>query len=87
VRGNLKPETCNHLFGIIQGGTYPDLRRQSAEQIRDIGFNGYAIGGLSVGEPRELMNEMLDITVPLVPDDSIHYLMGVGTVEDIFELV
>jgi len=75
------------LFGIIQGGTYPDLRRQSAGQITDIGFDGYAIGGLSVGEPRELMYEILDITIGLIPDESTHYLMGVGTVEDIFESV
>jgi queuine tRNA-ribosyltransferase len=75
------------LFGIIQGGTYPDLRKQSAEQIVNIGFDGYAIGGLSVGEPRELMHEMLEFTVPLIPDQSVHYLMGVGMVEDIFESV
>jgi queuine tRNA-ribosyltransferase len=82
---NRKPQT--ELFGIIQGGTYPDLRRQSAAQISDIGFDGYAIGGLSVGEPRGLMYEILDITVPMVPNDSMRYLMGVGTVEDIFESV
>ena len=75
------------LFGIIQGGTYPDLRRQSAGQIVDIGFDGYAIGGLSVGEPRDLMYEVLDVTVGFIPDESTHYLMGVGTVEDIFESV
>ena len=77
----------SQLFGIIQGGTYPDFRRQSAGQIVDIGFDGYAIGGLSVGEPRELMHEILDITVGLIPDESTRYLMGVGTIEDIFESV
>jgi queuine tRNA-ribosyltransferase len=83
--GRRKSQT--ELFGIIQGGTYPDLRKQSAEQIVNIGFDGYAIGGLSVGEPRELMHEMLEFTVPLIPDQSVHYLMGVGMVEDIFESV
>jgi queuine tRNA-ribosyltransferase len=80
-------QPLTELFGIIQGGTYPDLRRQSAEQIRGIGFNGYAIGGLSVGEPRELMHEMLEITVPILPDNKARYLMGVGMAEDIFESV
>jgi queuine tRNA-ribosyltransferase len=84
---NLEHRNYNHLFGIIQGGTYPDLRRQSAERIVDIGFDGYAIGGLSVGEPRELMHEILDITGDLLPDSSLHYLMGVGAVGDIFESV
>ena len=84
---NLEHRTYNHLFGIVQGGTYPDLRRQSAERIVDIGFDGYAIGGLSVGEPRELMYEMLDVTGELLPDSSLHYLMGVGAIDDIFESV
>jgi queuine tRNA-ribosyltransferase len=82
-----KTVNCPALFGIIQGGTYPDLRRESARQIVDIGFDGYAIGGLSVGEPRELMYEILDITEELLPDSSLHYLMGVGAVDDIFESV
>jgi len=85
--GNIFPTPDSSLFGIIQGGTYLDLRRQSAGQITGIGFDGYALGGLSVGEPRELMYEILDNTVPLMPDDKIRYLMGVGTVEDIFESV
>ena len=84
---NLQLTTYNCLFGIIQGGTYPDLRKKSADQIGSIGFDGYAIGGLSVGEPRELMYEILEVTVPFMPGDSVHYLMGVGTVEDIFESV
>jgi queuine tRNA-ribosyltransferase len=82
-----KPSPRSQLFGIIQGGTYPDLRRQAAGHIVDIGFDGYAIGGLSVGEPGELMREMLDITAGLIPDASTRYLMGVGTVEDILESV
>ncbi|MBN1405279.1 MAG: tRNA guanosine(34) transglycosylase Tgt [Candidatus Omnitrophica bacterium] len=75
------------IFGIVQGGTYPDLRRQSAQQLIDIGFDGYAIGGLSVGEPRDIMHEMLNVTAPILPEDKARYLMGVGTPEDIFEAV
>ena len=75
------------LFGIIQGGMYKDLRAQSAKDIIDIGFPGYAIGGLSVGEPKELMCEMLDFTVPLMPKDKPRYLMGVGTPDYLFEAV
>jgi queuine tRNA-ribosyltransferase len=73
------------LFGIVQGGMYPELRRQSAEQLVDIGFDGYAIGGLSVGESKTLMHEMTEATVPYLPDDYAVYLMGVGTPEDIVE--
>lgn len=67
------------LFGIVQGSVYPELRKESARQITQLDFPGYAIGGLSVGEPGEVMNEMLDITVPLLPDDRPRYLMGVGS--------
>lgn len=73
------------LFGILQGGMYPELRREHWEQIRDIPFEGWAIGGLSVGEPPELMYEMLDHSVPLLPADKVHYLMGVGRPEDLVE--
>jgi queuine tRNA-ribosyltransferase len=73
------------LFGIIQGGVYPDLRRRGAEEMRTIGFDGYAIGGLSVGEPKELMLENLAATAPLLPEDRPRYLMGVGTPEDLVE--
>jgi queuine tRNA-ribosyltransferase len=73
------------LFGIIQGGTYPDLRRQSAEQITSLGFPGYAIGGLSLGEPKAAMWEMVDAVVPCMPADRPRYLMGVGSPEDIVE--
>ncbi len=75
------------LFGIIQGGMYKDLREQSAKEIIDIDFPGYAIGGLSVGEPKELMYEMLEFTVPLLPKDKPRYLMGVGTPDYLFEAV
>jgi queuine tRNA-ribosyltransferase len=73
------------LFGIVQGGTYSDLRKQSAEQLLEIGFPGYAIGGLSVGEPAELMYEMLECTVPLLPEDKPRYLMGVGSPDYLIE--
>jgi len=73
------------LFGIVQGGFYPDLRRQGVEDLRAIGFDGYAIGGLSVGEPKEVMMETLAQTAPLLPEDAPRYLMGVGTPEDIVE--
>lgn len=67
------------LFGIVQGSTYKDLRIESAKQITDLDFPGYAIGGLSVGEPGDLMNEMLEETVPYLPKDKPRYLMGVGS--------
>ena len=77
----------NSLFGIVQGGMFADLRERSAEAIGAIGFPGYAIGGLSVGEPKELMMEMAARTLPLLPDDRPRYIMGVGTPEDLVELV
>lgn len=77
----------NSLFGIVQGGMFRDLRRRSAQEIAEIGFPGYAIGGLSVGEPKELMMEMAAHTLPLLPGDRPRYIMGVGTPEDLVELV
>lgn len=73
------------LFGIIQGGMYKDLRIESANQIIDLDFPGYAIGGLSVGEPAELMYDMLDITVPILPKGKPRYLMGVGSPDYLIE--
>jgi len=73
------------LFGIVQGGMYKDLREQSAEQILQYDLPGYAVGGLSVGEPKELMYEVLDYTTPLLPKDKPRYLMGVGTPDCLFE--
>ena len=67
------------LFGIIQGSTYEDLRRESAKQITSLDLPGYAIGGLSVGEPAEIMNDILEKTVPFIPEDRPRYLMGVGS--------
>jgi len=73
------------LFGIVQGSTFADLRRQSAQEIVALDFPGYAIGGLSVGEPKELMAEMLEVTVPYLPEEKPRYLMGVGSPEDLVE--
>ncbi|NLC38741.1 MAG: tRNA guanosine(34) transglycosylase Tgt [Clostridia bacterium] len=67
------------LFGIVQGSTYADLRRESARQLVEMDFPGYAIGGLSVGEPKPLMYELLEKTVPLLPKNKPRYLMGVGS--------
>lgn len=75
------------LFGIVQGGMYRDLRKESATRLSEIGFDGYGIGGLSVGEPKELMVEMTEATVEYLPADSPRYLMGVGMPEDIVEAV
>ena len=75
------------LFGIVQGGMYPELRRESIHGLTDIGFDGYAIGGLSVGEPKHEMLETLDAIMPDMPQDKPRYLMGVGTPEDLVEAV
>jgi len=71
------------LFGIVQGSIYPDLRFQSAKALQAIGFDGYAIGGLAVGEGQELMFDVLDYTVPHLPHEQPRYLMGVGKPSDI----
>jgi queuine tRNA-ribosyltransferase len=75
------------LFGIAQGGDMPELRRASARGLVDIGFHGYAIGGLAVGEPQSVMLAMIEEVAPLLPEDRPRYLMGVGTPEDILESV
>ena len=77
--------TDQALFGIVQGGVFPDLRRQSAEFLTGLDFPGYAIGGLSVGETKEQMYSMLDITSPVLPENKPRYLMGVGAPEDLVE--
>ncbi|MBP2281316.1 queuine tRNA-ribosyltransferase [Psychrobacter sp. PL19] len=79
--------STNALFGIIQGSMYEDLRRQSLEGLLNIGFDGYAIGGLSVGEPKDEMMEVLDYIPDAMPADKPRYLMGVGKPEDIVEAV
>lgn len=73
----------NSLFGIVQGGMYPELREQSLDCLTEIGFDGYAIGGLSVGEPKEEMYAILRFITPKLPDTYPRYLMGVGTPQDI----
>ncbi len=88
--GNQKPETGNDgrsqaLFGIVQGGMDAALRKESAERTLEIGFPGYAIGGLSVGEPRALTREIVEATLEHLPADQPRYLMGVGTPEEIVE--
>ncbi|MGV7217593.1 tRNA guanosine(34) transglycosylase Tgt [Bradyrhizobium sp. UFLA05-112] len=75
------------LFGIVQGGDVPSLRHASAEGLVEIGFHGYAIGGLAVGEPQEVMLAMIDETAPALPSDRPRYLMGVGTPDDLLEAV
>ncbi len=75
------------LFGIVQGSTYKDLRTQSAEQIVSLDFVGNAIGGLSVGEPKDEMEEMLAHTIQYLPEDKPRYLMGVGYPEDLLMAV
>jgi queuine tRNA-ribosyltransferase len=75
------------LFGIVQGGTFPELRAKSAELTVSIGFDGYAIGGLSVGEPNEAMYKTVEATAPLLPVNQPRYLMGVGTPIDLIENV
>jgi queuine tRNA-ribosyltransferase len=82
---NAKKNTGQALFGIVQGGMYADLRKRSVEELVDMGFDGYALGGLSVGETKPVMYEMIDASAPLLPGDRPRYLMGVGTPEDLVE--
>ena len=79
------PEKAQALFGIVQGGMDHALRKESAERTIDIGFDGYAVGGLSVGEPRALTREVVESTLQHLPKDKPRYLMGVGTPEEIVE--
>jgi queuine tRNA-ribosyltransferase len=80
-------EKDQKLFGIVQGGVHPDLRKKSAEQLCEIGFPGMAIGGLSVGEPNKNMYEICEMLHPILPKNKPRYLMGVGTPVDILEAV
>lgn len=75
----------NALFGIVQGGMYEHLREESLEGLKEIGFHGYAVGGLSVGEPKEEMHRIMEKIVWQLPEDKPRYLMGVGTPEDLVE--
>lgn len=82
---NAKKRQDQALFGIVQGGIFPDLRQESAEFISSLGFPGHAIGGLSVGETKEEMNEILEIVDHILPENKPRYLMGVGTPEDLIQ--
>ncbi|MCD1147043.1 tRNA guanosine(34) transglycosylase Tgt [Peptoniphilus sp. KCTC 25270] len=85
VYHNNKPG--QNLFGIVQGGMYKDLRKESANALVPMDFPGYAVGGLSVGEPLEVMKDVLDYTTDFLPKDKPRYLMGVGTPDYLFEAV
>ncbi|MCW5849536.1 MAG: tRNA guanosine(34) transglycosylase Tgt [Anaerolineae bacterium] len=78
---HMRPDQA--LYGIVQGGVYPDLRRASAEAVAALDFAGYGIGGLSVGEPKGLMLQMLEAQIPALPDDKPRHLLGVGAPEDL----
>ena len=82
-RDAFTPREGHGLFGIVQGGVYPDLRAESVEALTRIGFEGYAVGGLAVGEGQEMMFAVLDSTVPRLPAGRARYLMGVGTPSDL----
>jgi queuine tRNA-ribosyltransferase len=83
----IEPDRGEALFGIVQGGMYEDLRKASLDGLTDIGFDGYAIGGLAVGEPENERLAVLDNLMPQMPEDHPRYLMGVGTPVDIAEAV
>ncbi len=85
--GASRRNDCQALFGISQGSEYAILRKRGIEELIDIGFDGYALGGLSVGEPKEIMREITADFTPLLPEDKPRYLMGVGLPEDIVESV
>jgi queuine tRNA-ribosyltransferase len=86
-RREAAPECPNLLFGIVQGGMFKDLRSRSVEEITQIGFPGYAVGGLSVGEPKALMMDMAAHTLPRLPEDAPRYVMGVGTPADLVDMI
>ena len=73
------------LFGIVQGGEFPDLRKWSAEETAKLNFDGYSIGGTSVGEDKKTMMKMIEYATPYMPEDKVRYLMGVGTPLDLIE--
>jgi len=75
------------LFGIVQGSVYPDLRADCARSLVDQGFDGYAIGGMSIGEPNDVMGDLIDVTVECLPLDQPRYLMGAGTPEDLVDAI
>lgn len=79
--------TDQHLFGIVQGGRFSELRQRSLQELLEIGFDGYALGGLSVGEEKPVMHEVMDACSGLLPTDHPRYIMGIGTPEDLVEAV
>lgn len=79
--------TKQYLFGIVQGSTFEDLRKVSAEALTSLGFDGYAVGGVAVGEPKEEVRRITEFTAPMLPDNQPRYLMGVGKPEDIVESI
>ncbi|MEA3490174.1 MAG: tRNA guanosine(34) transglycosylase Tgt [Candidatus Omnitrophota bacterium] len=83
----MKGENRSALFGIVQGSTYHDLRKKCAEELVAMDMDGYALGGIGVGEPVELINEMTDYTCSALPEDKVRYLMGVGTPPDMLEAI
>ena len=87
AKRSLAARTTSALFGIVQGGVFNDLRKRSVEEIAAMDFDGVAIGGVSVGEPKEEMFEVVDFTAPLLPAGKPRYLMGVGTPEDLLNAV
>lgn len=84
---NFSSSALPRLFGIIQGGMYKDLRKRSLDELMEIGFDGYASGGLSVGEPKDEMYEIIEFIAPLMPEDKPRYLMGVGDLPDVMTAV
>ncbi|KAF0145425.1 MAG: queuine tRNA-ribosyltransferase [Nitrospirae bacterium] len=87
LSSQLSANSSQALFGIIQGGVYRDLRKQSLEELVEIGFDGYAAGGLSVGEPKDEMHEIINFIAPLMPENRPRYLMGVGDLIDMLVAV
>jgi queuine tRNA-ribosyltransferase len=87
LRGQPKYDADQTLFAIVQGGTYPAIRENSARALVELEFDGYAIGGLSVGEPQEMMYSMTEICTEILPAEKPRYLMGVGTPENILESI
>ncbi|MFV0498923.1 MAG: tRNA guanosine(34) transglycosylase Tgt, partial [Bacilli bacterium] len=82
-----KNSNTQALFGIVQGGEYPDLRKHCAEELKKIDFDGYAIGGTSVGEPKVIYKKMIDITIDHLPVDKVRYVMGIGSPFSILEAI
>jgi queuine tRNA-ribosyltransferase len=87
IAKNVDKKPGQLFFAILQGGTFPELRKKCAEQLIELDFDGYGIGGLSIGEPKEIMNEVVKISVPLVPEDKPRYLMGVGSPRELLEAI